>query len=131
MNSRYPTLDIQHQRNSKYEPSTLEAETCWSRDFVDRWMEVCADQVADNVKKTLSDVNTHGIGMRIAGTRPVDAKAVQGLALRLGAQQQDVQWEHIEAPIRYWRSQTDLAVRLNYPPLQRARHKRPLHALLC
>ena len=41
MNSRYPTLDTQHQRNSQYEPSNLEAETCWSRDVVDRWMEVC------------------------------------------------------------------------------------------
>ena len=36
MNSRYPTFDIQHQRNSKYELSTLEVETCWSREVVDR-----------------------------------------------------------------------------------------------
>ena len=52
MNNRYPTLDIQHQTNSEYESSTLEAETCWSRDAIDRWMEGCADLVAENVKKT-------------------------------------------------------------------------------
>ena len=28
MNSRHPTLDIQHLRNSKYEPPTPEAATC-------------------------------------------------------------------------------------------------------
>ena len=91
MNNRYPTLDIQHQRNSKYEPSTLEAGACWSRGVIDRCMEVCVDLVAENVKNTLSGTNTHGISRRFAGTRPVDAKAIQGLALKLGAQQQDAQ----------------------------------------
>ena len=42
------------------------------------------------------------------------AKVIQGLALKLGAQQLDVQWGYIEASIRYWRFQTDLAERLNY-----------------
>ena len=93
MNSRHPTLDIQHQRNFRYELSTLEVETCWSRDVV--------DLVADNVKKALSGANTHGIGRGLAGTSPVDAKAIQGLTLRHGAQQQNVQWEQIEASIRY------------------------------
>ena len=104
MNSRYPTLDVQHQRNSKYEPSILEAETFWSRDAIDRWVEGCADLVAENIKKTLSGTNTHEISKRFPGTRPVDTETVQGLTLRRGAQQQDVQRVHIEAYIRYWRS---------------------------
>ena len=116
MNSRYPTLDIHHQRNSKYEPSTLEAKTCWSRYVIDRWMEVCVDLVANNVKKALSGAKLHGISRRLADTRPAGAKVIQGLALRLGAQQQDVQWDHIEAFIRYCRSQSDLAEQLNCPP---------------
>ena len=115
INSRYPTLDIQHQMNSKYDPLTLESETCWPSEVIDRWMEVCVDLVVENERTTLSGENIRGTGGRIAGTRPVDAKAIQGLAPRLGAQLQDVQWEHIEAPIRYWRFQSDLAERLNCP----------------
>ena len=64
---------------------------------------------------TLLNSNAHGIGERPAGTRPVDAKAIQDLALQLGAHQPDVQWEHIEVSIRYWRCHTDLADRLNWP----------------
>ena len=89
MNSRYTTLDIQHQRDSKYEPSTLKAETCWPRELADRWMEVCVGTVAEILKTTLSGANIRGIGGRLAGTRPVNVKAIQGLALKLGAQQQD------------------------------------------
>ena len=115
MNSRYPALDIQHQRNSKYEPSTLETDTFWSGEVADRWMEVCVDLVAENSSTTLTGANICGINGRLTGTCPVDANAIQGLALRLGAQQQDVQWEHVEASIRYWRFQTDLVERLNCP----------------
>ena len=78
-------------------------------------MEVCVDLVTENLKKALSGAITHGIGKRFAGTHPADAKATQRLALRLIAQQQDVQWEYVEASFRYWRSQTDLAERLNCP----------------
>ena len=46
---------------------------------------------------------------------PTDAKAIQDQTLQLGVQQPDVQWEHIEASIRYWRSHTGLVKRLNYP----------------
>ena len=35
--------------------------------------------------------------------------------MKLGAQSQDVQWEHPETSIRYWRLHTDLAERLNCP----------------
>ena len=72
-NNRYPTLDKQHQRNPKYEQSTLEAETCWSRKVVDRWMEVCVDLVAENVRTALSGANIRGLGGRRVGTRPVEA----------------------------------------------------------
>ena len=62
---------------------------------------MCEDTVAENVLRTLSDAKVRGIGTRLAGTRPVDAKAIQDLTLQLGAQQTDVQWEHIAASIRY------------------------------
>ena len=78
-------------------------------------MKVCEDLVAEDVRTTLTGANISGIGEALTGTRPVDAKSIQGLALRLGAQQQDVQWEHVEASTRYWRLQTDLAERLNCP----------------
>ena len=78
-------------------------------------MTVCEDTVAENVKRTLSDANVKGISTRLTCTRPVDAKAIQDLALQLGAQQLDVQWKHIEASIRYWWFHTDLADRLNCP----------------
>ena len=67
------------------------------------------------MKTTLSGANIRGIGERLTGTRPVGAKAIQDLALKLGAQQPDVQWEHIETSIRYWRFHIDLAERLNCP----------------
>ena len=102
MYNQYPTLDVQHQRNSEYESSTLEEETCWSRDVIDQWMEGCADLVAENFKKTLAGKTTQKVSTRLPGTRPEVARAVQRLALKLGAQQQDVRWEHIEASIRYW-----------------------------
>ena len=51
------------------------------------------------VKTTLSRTNIRGIGERLTGIRPVDTRAIQDLALKLGAQQPDVQWEHIEASI--------------------------------
>ena len=131
MDIRHPSLDIQHRRNSKYEPSTLEAEACWSREVVGRWMEVCVDLVAENVRTTLSGANIRGIGGRLAGTHPVDARATQGLALRLGVKLQDVQWEHVEASIRHWWFHTDLAERLNCPHCNGGGgHKRPPQTLL-
>ena len=78
-------------------------------------MGVCVDLVAENVKTALSDSNTHGIGERLAGTHPVGTKTIHRLALGLGAQLQDVQWEHVEASIRYWLIQADLVERLNCP----------------
>ena len=77
--------------------------------------EVCVDTVVEKVKTDLSGANIGGIGERLTGTRPVDAKAIQGLALKLGAQQLDVKWGHFEASIRYWRFHTDFAERLNSP----------------
>jgi hypothetical protein len=115
MNSRYPTLDIRHQRNHQYDPSTLESETCWSREVIDKWMAECPDTIAEKVRETLSGAGTKCIGERIAGTRPIDSKAIQNLALGLGALQPDVQWEHIEVSVRYWRSKADLNERLNCP----------------
>ena len=76
-------------------------------------MAVCDDTVAEKVKKTPPGANTSGIGDRPMDTHPVDGKAIKGLTLKLGAQQPDVRWEHIEASIRYWRFHTDLAGRLN------------------
>ena len=131
MNSRYPTFDIQHQKNHRYDPSTLETETCWYREVIDQWVAVCPDTIAEKVREALSGANKKCIGERLAGTLPIDSKTVQNLALRLGAQQPDVQWEHIEVSIRYWRSKAHLGERLNCPPLQGAGHKRPLQALLC
>ena len=78
-------------------------------------MKVCVDTVAGKVKTTLSGANIRGIGGRLVGTRPVDAKAIQVLVLKLGAQQLDVQWEYIEASVRYWWFHTDFADRLNCP----------------
>ena len=78
-------------------------------------MTVCDDTVAEKVKTTLSGANIRGIGERLTGTHPGDAEATQGLALKLGAQQPDVQWEHIEVSIRHWRLHTDLVERLNCP----------------
>ena len=88
------------------------------------------DLVTENVKKTLSGAITHGIGKRLADTHPVDAKAIQRLALRLGAQQQDVQWS---MPRRLFATS---GLRPTSPsgstvPTVHARHKRPLQALLC
>ena len=108
MNSRYPTFDFKHQRNTHYDASILEPEQYWSREVIDRWMAICEDAVAGSVRGTLSDANARGIGTILASTRPVDAKAIQDLTLQLDAQQTDVQWEHIEASIGYWRFQNDL-----------------------
>ena len=94
-------------------------------------MEVCVDLVAEYVKTALPGANTRGIGGRLAGTRSIDAKAIQGLALRLGAQQQDVQWGHIEASTRYWRFQTDLAERLNCPHCKADTNNHYMHCILC
>ena len=91
MKSRYPTLDFKHQRNSHYDASILETEQYWPREVIGRCMSVCDNTVAENVRRTLSDANVRGIGARLAGTHPVDAKAIQDLALQLGAQQTDVQ----------------------------------------
>ena len=88
MNSRYPIFDIQHQRNSRYEPSTLEAETCWPREAVDLWIAVCEGTVVEKVRTTLSGATIRGIGERLTGTRPVDATTIQDLTLKLGAQQE-------------------------------------------
>ena len=76
-------------------------------------MAICEDTVAENVRRTLSGANVRGIGTSLTGTRPVDAKTIQDLALQLGAQQTYVQWEHIEASTSYWRFHTDLAEQLN------------------
>ena len=115
MNSRYSTFDFKHQRNTLYDASIPEMEQYWSRDVKGRWMSICEYAVAENVRRTRSDENVRGIGTRLTGTRPVDAKATHDLALQLGAQEMDVQLEHIEASIRYWRFHTDLAKRLNCP----------------
>ena len=53
-------------------------------------MTVHKDTLAEKVKATILGANIHGIGERLTGTRPVDAKAIQGLALELGAQQSEV-----------------------------------------
>ena len=107
MNSRYPTFDFKHQRNTHYDASILESEQCWSREVIDQWVSTCEDTVTENIRRALSDANARAIGTRLAGTRPVDAKAIQDLTLQLGAQQTDVQREHIEASIRYWRFRID------------------------
>jgi hypothetical protein len=78
-------------------------------------MAVCRDTVADKVRATIANVNIASIGERLAGTCPVNAKSVQDLTMRLGAQSEDVQWEHVEASIRHWRSKTDPNERLNFP----------------
>ena len=79
------------------------------------WMTVCEGAVAEKVKTAVSGANIRDIGERLTGTRPVDATAIHGMTLKLGAQPQEFQWEHIEASIRYWQFQTDRAERLNYP----------------
>ena len=100
MNNRHLTFDFKHQRNTHDGASILETEQYWPREAIGRWMSVCEDKVAENARRTLSEADVRGIGTRLAGTRPVDAKAIQDLALRLGAQQTGYQWKHIEASIR-------------------------------
>ena len=37
-NSRYPTFDVQHQRNHRYDPSIPEAEQPWAREAIYLWV---------------------------------------------------------------------------------------------
>ena len=71
------------------------------------------DDVANTVEETLSDSDVAGVGTALWGGRPVDAKAIRGLALWISQQQTDAQWEHIEASLQAWRVETDLDARLN------------------
>ena len=54
MNSRYPTSDVEHQRNRHYgDPVGLAAELVWSTGTVKGWLAAGNDEAADAINRIL------------------------------------------------------------------------------
>ena len=113
MDSRYPTSDIQHLRNHRYDPAALASEQTWAREVIETWVASCEDDVVTAVAKALPDASITGIGTTLRDDRPIGAKAIRVITLRHS--QTDVTREHIEDSVQTWRVDTDLTARLNCP----------------
>ena len=97
MNSRYPTFDILHQRNHRYDPATLESEQAWAREVIGAWVASSEDDVATAVAKAHSDADVVGASAILRGNHPVGAKAI--IVATLVHSQTNVPSEHIEASL--------------------------------
>lgn len=83
MNSRYPTSDVAHQRNHRYDPAALATEQAWAHKVVDAWTSACEDEAASVVNLTLKHEGLLSVRTELAGERPVDAKTMTALTLQL------------------------------------------------
>ena len=80
---------------------------------IDAWLASCEDEVVTTIAKALSDAEVPCISEIMRGSHPVGAKAIR--AKTIAHSKTDFPWEHIEASLKKWRRDTDLAVRLNCP----------------
>ena len=69
--------------------------------------------MATTIAKALPDAEVSGVSAILRGSHPVGTIAITSGTL--SHSQADVPWEHIEASLRKWRVDTDLAMRQNCP----------------
>ena len=113
MNGRQPTFDIIHMRNHRHDPTAFEWVQAWTCEVIGAWLASCEDETAAAAGTALSDAGVSHISEVMHGGHLFGAETIREKTLEHS--QADVPKDDIEASIKQWMREQDLALMLNCP----------------
>ena len=117
MNGRQPTFDITHMRNHRYDPASFKWEQAWTCEVIEAWLPSREDTTVTAMATAITGAGVPFNGGVGNGSHLLRAETIREKSLEHS--QTDVPKGDIEASIRNWRREQDLALRLNCPYCQK------------